>query len=124
MKILIVDDSRSMRMIVKRALRQAGLEEHEIAEASNGAEALTAIRAAAPDLVMSDWNMPEMSGIELLTNLRAEGRRVAFGFVTSEGTPEMQARAKEAGASFLVTKPFTAEIMQQVLQPLMRKFAS
>ena len=76
MKILIVDDSKAMRLIVRRALRQAGLADDGIHEANNGAEALAQIRAASPDLVLSDWNMPEMSGIDLLSTLAKEGRKV------------------------------------------------
>ena len=66
MKILIADDSKAMRMIVIRTMRQAGLEGHEIIEAENGKEALDLTRAKSPDLILSDWNMPEMSGIEFL----------------------------------------------------------
>ncbi|MCA9647456.1 MAG: response regulator [Polyangiaceae bacterium] len=118
MKILIVDDSKAMRMIVRRTLRQAGYGNHDIDEAENGREALDKIRGAAPDLVLSDWNMPEMTGIELLETLGADGTKVKFGFVTSEGTAEMRARASGAGALFLIAKPFTAENFQQALDPV------
>jgi two-component system, chemotaxis family, chemotaxis protein CheY len=115
MKILIVDDSKAMRMIVKRALRQAGYEDHAISEAGNGVEALTQIQAAAPDLVLSDWNMPEMSGLQLLQAVREQKLGVKLGFVTSEGTPEMRQKAADEGAVFLITKPFTAEAFQAAL---------
>lgn len=115
MKFLIVDDSKAMRMIITRVLRQAGHSEGTFAEAADGAEALAAIRADRPDLVLSDWNMPEMSGIELLRALRAENIDVPFGFVTSESTPEMRDTATEAGARFLIAKPFTAEAFNDVL---------
>ncbi len=115
MKILIVDDSKTMRMIVKRTLRQAGFGDHEVEEAGNGAEALKAIEASLPGLVLADWNMPEMNGIELLEALNEKGIKVDFGFVTSEGTPEMRQRAKDAGALFLIAKPFTADTFQQQL---------
>lgn len=109
MQILIVDDSKAMRMIVGRGLRQAGYGGSEIVEAENGAMALEKIRQRRPDLVLSDWNMPEMTGIELLRALRAEGIDVPFGFVTSESTPQMRQTAREAGALFLIAKPFTAD---------------
>lgn len=109
MNILIVDDSKAMRMIVKRNLRQAGFEDDNVDEACDGAEALNEIQSKEPDLVLSDWNMPNMTGIELLTNLRSSGCKVKFGFVTSEGTPEMRAKAVEAGALFLIAKPFSVE---------------
>lgn len=116
MKVFVVDDSRAMRMIVKRTLSQAeGFGSAEITEAADGSEALGLIRAATPDLVLSDWNMPEMTGIQLLEALRAEGNTVTFGFVTSESTPEMYERAMGAGASFLVTKPFTARNFELAL---------
>ena len=72
MKVLIVDDSRAMRMIVKRTLRQAGFSGLHVEEAGNGKEALESIEAGAPDLVLTDWNMPEMTGIELLHALQAK----------------------------------------------------
>lgn len=109
MDILIVDDSKAMRMIVARAVRQCGAPIDNLAECENGAEALTYLRGNTPDVVLSDWNMPEMSGIELLKALRAEGNRVTFGFVTSESTDTMRATAHEEGADFLIAKPFTPE---------------
>lgn len=109
MKILIVDDSTAMRMIVRRQLRQAGLGDATVVEAVNGADALAKVAAERPDLVLSDWNMPEMSGYELLVALRQQGDEVRFGFVTSEQTPAMRHQAFEAGASFLIAKPFTAD---------------
>jgi two-component system chemotaxis response regulator CheY len=115
MRILIVDDSKAMRMIVKRTLGQAGYKDAEIEEAANGVEALEAITAKPPDLVLSDWNMPEMTGIELLRVLRKEGPFVKFGFVTSESTPEMRDQAIRAGARFLIAKPFTAEVFEDTL---------
>jgi two-component system chemotaxis response regulator CheY len=116
MKILIVDDSRVMRAIVTRTLRQAGYAGHDLVEAANGTEALDLVEAESPDLVLSDWNMPEMTGIELLETLRGRGRDVPFGFVTSEGSPEMRERAASAGARFLIAKPFTAETFRDNLQ--------
>ena len=109
MKILVVDDSRVMRQIVIRTLRQAGYEDQEICEAGDGREALAMASSEHPDLLLSDWNMPEMSGIECLRALRAAGNDVPFGFVTSEGSPEMREQAAAAGASFLIAKPFTAD---------------
>jgi two-component system chemotaxis response regulator CheY len=120
MKILIVDDSRTMRMIVARTLRQAGFDGHTMAEAANGQDALQSIRAGLPDVVLSDWNMPGMSGPELLAAVNAEGHKLTFGFVTSENTPEMREKAQEAGAAFFISKPFTAESFQQALSKVVR----
>jgi two-component system chemotaxis response regulator CheY len=118
MKILVVDDSRAMRRIVARAIRQAGFEGHEIVEAENGREALEVVRAQNPDLILSDWHMPEMTGIEFLDALNAGGYEIPFGFVTSETTREMIDLATEGGAMFLLAKPFTAGDMAQVLGTL------
>jgi two-component system chemotaxis response regulator CheY len=115
MKILVADDSRVMRQIVIRTLRQAGYAGHDIVEAENGRQALEMVQTEAPDLVLSDWNMPEMNGIDCLGALRAQGSTVKFGFVTSEGSEEMRARATAAGALFLIAKPFTAETFGEVL---------
>ena len=115
MKILVADDSRVMRQIVIRTLRQAGYDDHEIVEAEDGADALAKIGSEKPDLVLSDWNMPNMTGIECLQALRASGSTVPFGFVTSEGSEEMRGRAADAGALFLIAKPFTEETFKDVL---------
>ncbi|MEE9386029.1 MAG: response regulator [Nannocystaceae bacterium] len=115
MKILIIDDSKVMRAIVKRTLRQAGFGGHETHEAANGTEGLEAIGTFVPDLVLCDWNMPQMNGIELLKALRGKGDETPFGFVTSEGTPEMKQGAFDAGAKFLIVKPFTADDFEQQL---------
>jgi two-component system chemotaxis response regulator CheY len=114
-KILVVDDSKAMRMIVMRQLRQAGFGESTILEAASGAEGLDMVRNESPDLVLSDWNMPEMNGIDFLRALKEEGNETPFGFVTSESTPDMRELAIEAGALFLIAKPFTAEAFQDVL---------
>ncbi len=119
MRILIVDDSKAMRMIVLRTLRQAGYGGHEMDQAANGVEALAAIEKCPFDLILCDWNMPEMSGLELLRELKARGSTASFGFVTSEGTGEMRHVAAEAGASFLIVKPFTDLAFQQALDPLL-----
>ena len=118
-KILVVDDSKAMRLIVRRTLRQAGFGEFDVEEAANGVEALERIAQAAPTLVISDWNMPEMNGIELLRELNARKVAVRFGFVTTEGTPDMRAMADEAGALFLIAKPFTPEQFESALRPLL-----
>lgn len=119
MKILIADDSRVMRQIVTRTLRQAGFDGHDLVEAADGKELYDAATVQKPDLVLSDWNMPEMTGIEALKALRAGGFQAPFGFVTSEGTPEMRQAAEDAGALFLITKPFTAEAFRDVLEPIL-----
>jgi two-component system chemotaxis response regulator CheY len=114
-KILIADDSKAMRMIVIRTMRQAGLDGHDIIEAENGKEALELTQKNAPDLILSDWNMPEMTGIEFLKALRATGSQIPFCFVTSEGSAEMRTAADAAGALGLIAKPFTPEAFADTL---------
>ena len=117
MRIMVVDDSKAMRMIVLRTLRLAGFRDHTFVEAADGAEALEAIKADPPDLVLSDWNMPKLSGIDLLRGLRSAGVEVNFGFVTSESTREMRDISTEAGAQFLIAKPFNEDTFREVLEP-------
>lgn len=117
MKVLIVDDSRAMRMIVKRTLGQTDLGKCQVVEAENGAEGLKQVAAENPDLVLCDWNMPEMPGIEFLKQLRATGSTVNFGFITSESANDIKSLALDTGAQFLITKPFTAESLNAALMP-------
>jgi two-component system chemotaxis response regulator CheY len=114
-KILIVDDSTMMRAMVKRTLSQAGFDGHEIAEAPDGAAAMAHIGSSPVDIVLADWNMPTMTGIELLRALRAGGNETPFVFVTSEGTPEMRALASTEGAIALIEKPFTPQAFKSAL---------
>ncbi|MGD9701952.1 MAG: response regulator [Acidimicrobiia bacterium] len=115
MRVLIADDSKAMRMIVLRTLRQTGLAVEDVHEAADGAEALAAVPEFKPDLILSDWNMPNMTGIEFLTALRATGNMTRFGFVTSESNPSMRVQAIECGADFLLTKPFDADRLAEVV---------
>lgn len=119
MKILIVDDSKAMRMIVKRTLRQAGYGENEFAEGVDGADGYAKVGEWQPDLVLCDWNMPNLTGLEFLQKLKADGNKVKFGFVTSEGTAEMRQTADENGALFLISKPFTADMLQDALEKIL-----
>ncbi len=115
MKIMIIDDSTAMRMIVRKTLRIAGFEGHEYSEFDDAQKAFAAIKSAPPDLILSDWNMPNMTGIELVEALAKGGIRIKFGFITTEATPNMRQRAAAAGASFLIAKPFTPESFKEIL---------
>lgn len=119
MNIMVVDDSSAMRMMIVRTLKQAGFGGNDVTQAADGAEALEAIRAKSPDLVLADWNMPNMNGIELLQALREDGNNVTFGFITTEATAEMRSKASKAGARFLISKPFTVQSFEQVLGAVM-----
>jgi two-component system chemotaxis response regulator CheY len=115
MKVMVVDDSKAMRMIITRTLRQAGFV-GTVVEASNGAEAFEILQTNVPDLVLCDWNMPVMSGIELVEKINQSAMMVKLGFVTSESTPAMRARAAQAGALFLLAKPFTSDAFEEILK--------
>jgi len=123
MNILVVDDSTAMRMMVIRTLKGAGFGGHDMSQAKDGAEALEMIRADTPDIVLCDWNMPNMTGIELLNALTEEGLEMKFGFITTEQTSEMRDKAKQAGADFMIAKPFTAEAFQAELEPIFSALA-
>ncbi|WP_435299674.1 response regulator [Timonella sp. A28] len=118
MFVIVADDSRVMRQIVVRTLRQAGYD-WEILEASDGQELYDLTLDNNPDLVLSDWNMPNATGLEALQALRQAGCNVPFGFVTSEGSAEMREQAANAGALFLIAKPFTAESFRAEIDPVL-----
>lgn len=115
MNLMLVDDSRVMRQLVRRTLRQAGYSPTVVTECENGKEALDKIGPTKPDLVLSDWNMPIMTGIDMLTALRQKGDKTPVGFITSESTPAMKARAQGAGGLFVLTKPFDAGNLRDVM---------
>jgi two-component system, chemotaxis family, chemotaxis protein CheY len=107
---LVVDDSRVIRKVARRILEEMGF---EIAEAGDGGEALAWCRAAMPDAVLLDWNMPAMSGLEFLRQLRQEpgGDAPTVVFCTVENDLEHITEALEAGADEYIMKPFDSEII-------------
>lgn len=118
MKILVVDDSKAMRMIVSRALRQISMPDLTLEEAATGMEAIRIVEEFSPDLVLADWNMPGMSGYELLVELKGKGYSGKFGFITTEASDDMRQKATEGGADCFITKPFTPESLTQALDGL------
>lgn len=115
MRILIVDDSKAMRGIVMRSLRQAGFGDHTFEEAANGQLALAAVKTSPPDFVLCDLNMPEMGGMDFLKACRDDNVPVKVGFITSEATSDVLDAALAAGAAFLITKPFTAGALKDAM---------
>ncbi|NVK30746.1 MAG: response regulator [Gammaproteobacteria bacterium] len=118
MKILIVDDSKAMRLLVKRILRQVGVDTDDTIEAADGQEGVEQVMAHQPELVISDWNMPNKNGIEFLREIRAKQYTGKFGFVTTETSREMREIAINAGAQFMIGKPFTPESFQSTIVPV------
>ena len=108
MHVLVVDDSQVMRSAVSRALKEAGFD-FTISQAPDGRAALDVIRNEKIDLVLCDWNMPVMGGIELIRHLRTNGNNVTFGMVTARSTLGSKEEALEAGANFVIFKPFSSD---------------
>lgn len=119
MDILVVDDSKVMRSMVQRAIRQAGYRGLTFGEAGNGVEALAKMKEDQPRVVLSDWNMPQMTGIEFLQQVRANKNLVPFGFITSESSSAIREMAIENGAQFILAKPFSADQVQDALSPIL-----
>jgi CheY-like chemotaxis protein len=120
MKILIVDDSKAMQHIVKRGLEKLGYDDLEIVLASSGLEALELAKQWKPKLILSDWHMPEMTGIELMAELSKAMLDIDIGFVTTESSAERIKEAKDAGALFVVSKPFDVETLHNAVLPILQ----
>ena len=113
MKILVVDDFSTLRRIIKNILKQIGFA--NVDEAENGQVALSKIADGNYDFVISDWNMPEMNGIELLKSVRANEttKDLPFLMVTAEAKKENVVEAVKSGVNNYIVKPFTAETLQE-----------
>ena len=112
-KVLVVDDSGTMRKIVVRALNHVGFT--DTVEAGDGAEALTVFQANQIDLVLTDWNMPNKSGIDLTRDIRAGGSSTPIFMVTTEAEKSRVVEAIQAGVSDYLVKPFTADTLREKL---------
>lgn len=118
MKILVVDDSKTMRLIITRTLKELG---HETREAGNGKEAIAVLKAEGGwGLVMADWNMPEMNGLEMVTAVKAEEvfKPLPIMMVTTETEMSNVQKALDAGATGFIMKPFKKETIQEKLAAL------
>ncbi len=117
MRALVVDDSSAMRAFLRMILKSAGI---EVAEARNGQEGLKALSVARPELVLLDWNMPEMDGFEMLRYMRSDTRYngIKVMMVTTETEMAEMSRALGAGADEYVMKPFTREVILDKLELL------
>jgi len=115
MKVLIVDDFATMRRILRNILKQIGFS--NISEADDGKSALKELKKEKFDLILCDWNMPEMPGIDLLKEVRADDslKDLPFVMVTAEAQKENIVEAVKAGVSNYVVKPFTAETVSEKL---------
>lgn len=115
MRALVIDDSRTMRMIIGRTLKELSFEVHE---AGNGLEGLDRLQQmGVPDVALVDWNMPEMTGLEFVQAVRAKAEYdpLRIMMVTTETEISQMTKALEAGANEYVMKPFTKEVIQEKL---------
>jgi two-component system, chemotaxis family, chemotaxis protein CheY len=117
--ILIVDDYKTMLRIIRNLLKQ--LEFDNVEEASDGSEALAKLRAGNFGLVISDWNMVPMTGLDLLKEVRADARlkNLPFIMITAESKTENVIAAKQAGVSNYIVKPFNAETLKEKIEKVM-----
>jgi two-component system chemotaxis response regulator CheY len=118
MRILVVDDFATMRRIVKNILKQLGYE--NIVEAEDGKAALRVLESQQVDFIVSDWNMPNMSGLELLKVIRADEKlkELPFLMVTAEALKENIVEAVKSGVSNYIVKPFTAEVLKEKIEKI------
>lgn len=121
MRILVVDDFSTMRRIVKNILKQ--LEFNNVVDADDGTTAWEVLNKDKIDFVISDWNMPKMSGLELLKKIRnsEEFADMPFLMVTAEGQQENIIEAVQAGVSNYIVKPFTPETIEQKIEKIFEK---
>ncbi|MCP4709424.1 MAG: response regulator [Planctomycetes bacterium] len=120
MKILLVDDSRTMRNIWKKVV--GTLKDVEIAEAGDGQEGLTRIKEEGPfDLILLDWNMPNMDGLTMLTKVRETDKNVVVIMVTTEAEKPRIIESIKAGANNYVVKPFTPDTLMGKIDETMKK---
>lgn len=119
MNVLIVDDYKTMLRIIRNLLKQ--IEFNNVEEASDGTEALAKLRSGQFGLVISDWNMQPMTGLELLQEVRADARlkSTPFIMITAESKAENVVAAKQAGVSNYIVKPFNAETLKEKIEKVL-----
>jgi two-component system chemotaxis response regulator CheY len=119
MNILIVDDYKTMLRIIRNLLRQ--LDFQNVDEATDGAQALSMLRTGSYGLVISDWNMQPMTGLQLLQEVRADAKlkNMPFIMVTAESKTENVVAAKQAGVSNYIVKPFNAETLKEKIEKVL-----
>lgn len=124
MKILIVDDFSTMRRIIKNLLRDLGF--NNTAEADDGTTALPMLQSGNYDLLITDWNMPGMQGIDLLKHVRADAKLASLPvmMVTAEQKRDQIVEAAQAGVNGYIVKPFTAQTLKEKLEKIFERIES
>ncbi len=113
-RVLVADDSGTMRKIIIRSLNAVGIS--SVAEAADGAQAVATFKPGEFDLVLTDWNMPGKSGLEVIREIRAQDARVPIIMVTTEAEKGRVVQAVQAGVTDYLVKPFTAETLRAKLE--------
>jgi len=126
MKILVVDDFSTMRRIVRNLLVDLGFSGQMIFEADDGEAALSMLRSQPFDMVVTDWNMPNMTGIDLLRSIRAEAawKGLPVLMVTAENNRDQIVAAAQAGVNGYIVKPFNAATLQEKLTKIFERLAA
>ncbi len=121
-KVLVVDDSSVMRQIIKNNLKQLGFDHGNLTDAEDGQMGLKKLTEGGIDLVISDWNMPKMTGIEFLKAVRSDGslKGTPFLMVTSEADKEKIMEAVKAGVSQYIVKPFNANQLEEKIKEIFK----
>src|SRR5690554_779975 len=124
MKVLVVDDFSTMRRIIKNLLRELGFT--NTVEADDGATALPILKGGGIDFLITDWNMPNMPGIELLTAVRSDDKLKSLPvlMVTAEAKREQIVQAAQAGINGYIVKPFTAQTLQEKIDKIFERAAA
>lgn len=124
MKILVVDDFSTMRRIVKNLLKQLGFE--NIDEAEDGAQAYTKMKEGGYGFVVTDWNMPNMDGLDLLKKVRSDPaiKDTPMLMVTAEAEKEKVITAIQAGVNNYIVKPFTGEVLKEKMDKIFERLAA
>ncbi len=121
LSVLVVDDFSTMRRIVNNLLKQAGF--GNVSEAEDGVTALQKLESGRYDFVVSDWNMPNMSGLELLKAVRSSPqlKHLPFLLVTAEARKENIIDAAQAGADGYIVKPFTGDVLSEKIAAILKR---
>lgn len=124
MKILIVDDSNTMRRIIKNKLIEMGFSGEELYEAEDGVEALKVLNTESIKLVLLDWNMPKLNGYELLLQIKDDQllQSIPVIMITSEGGKNEVLTAIKAGVADYIVKPFEVDVLQKKIDLIKQKF--
>ncbi len=116
MKFLVVDDSSTMRRIIKNSLQRIGFE--DVVEAEHGKEGLE--KLAGVDIILTDWNMPEMDGLEFVKNVRAQNPKIPILMVTTNAAKDDIITALKNGVNNYIVKPFTPETLKEKVEAILK----